>query len=287
MHWLKIVLSCHQTSQEGTWFSFDLAAWYINKQNKTNGQTNKPMSQTSHEGTWFFFGILVNKQTKQNIAMSWLSFFPLSFLFVFSLVSFVFFVFFLSSLYFYLFFHTILWSSVWKVSSVKSHSLCQNSKVAPSHWLTKVMYRAARAAKNTLYLIMIWHSNTPLFEPIHMLSLRESRTPKVGKGDQPWVVFMSSIKAVMVGTWVNFLRKEMSPGAKVLIQISAWIWSILECGGEVGGGGRVVESGMASQGRPAAAAKGGSGLSRIWQRRGEKSSSGQSLNPLRFILKAW
>ena len=142
---------------------------------------------------------------------------------------------------------------------------------------------------------MIWHSNTPMLEPIHISgthcwlnekvldmivystnhficywSLRESRTPKVGKGNQPWVVFMSSIKAVMVGTWVNFLRKEMRPGAKVLIQISAWIWSILECGGEVvrwreGG----VESGMASQGRQAAAAaaKGGSGLSRIWLRR--------------------
>ena len=103
---------------------------------------------------------------------------------------------------------------------------------------------------------------------------------------------MSSIKAVIMGTQVNFLRKEMSPGAKVLIQISAWIWSILECGGEVvrwREGGRGVESGMASQparGGHHPAAKGGSGLSRIWQRRGEKSSSGQSLSPLRFILYA-
>ena len=47
---------------------------------------------------------------------------------------------------------TSLWSNVWRVWSVKSHSLCQNSKVAPTQsltdWLTKVRYRAARAAKN-------------------------------------------------------------------------------------------------------------------------------------------
>ena len=41
-----------------------------------------------------------------------------------------------------------------RVSSLKSHSLCQHSKVAVSHSLThpltKVRYRAARAAKNIL-----------------------------------------------------------------------------------------------------------------------------------------
>ena len=49
---------------------------------------------------------------------------------------------------FCLFFLTSLRSNVWRVSSFKSHYLCQNSKVAVTHWLTKVRYRAARAAKN-------------------------------------------------------------------------------------------------------------------------------------------
>ena len=35
------------------------------------------------------------------------------------------------------------------LESLSVHSLCQNSKVAVSHPLTKVRYRAARAAKNT------------------------------------------------------------------------------------------------------------------------------------------
>ena len=34
------------------------------------------------------------------------------------------------------------------LESLSVHSLCQNSKVAVSHPLTKVRYRAARAAKN-------------------------------------------------------------------------------------------------------------------------------------------
>ena len=40
------------------------------------------------------------------------------------------------------------WSNVWRVSSLKSHSLCQNSKVAVPKMKTKGRYRAARAAKN-------------------------------------------------------------------------------------------------------------------------------------------
>ena len=47
-----------------------------------------------------------------------------------------------------LFLCLFVWSNVWQVSSLKSHSLCQNSKVALTHWLTKVRYRAARAANN-------------------------------------------------------------------------------------------------------------------------------------------
>ena len=77
----------------------------------------------------------------------------------------------------------------------------------------------------------------------------------------------------------QFPPQGNEPGSKGFdTEISEWIWSILECGGEVKGGGRGVESGMAA----AAGAKGGSGLSRIWQRRGEKASSGQSLSPLNF-----
>ena len=40
---------------------------------------------------------------------------------------------------FFLFFFvwTSCWSNVWRVSSLKSHSLCQNSKVAVSHSLTQ------------------------------------------------------------------------------------------------------------------------------------------------------
>ena len=37
--------------------------------------------------------------------------------------------------------------SVVRTSSLKSHSLCQNSKVAVTEIVTKVRYRAARAAK--------------------------------------------------------------------------------------------------------------------------------------------
>ena len=57
-------------------------------------------------------------------------------------------------------------SNVWSVSSLKSHSLCQNSKVAVTHWLTKARYRAARAAKkftfsNSLFLqSKIWFQVT-------------------------------------------------------------------------------------------------------------------------------
>ena len=64
----------------------------------------------------------------------------LSFCF-FVFLSFCLFVF----LFFFLFVQTSLWPNVWRVSSVKSHSLCQNSKVALSDSLTKVRYRAARA----------------------------------------------------------------------------------------------------------------------------------------------
>ena len=46
-----------------------------------------------------------------------------------------------------LFVWTSIWSNVWRVLSVKSHYLCHNSKVALTQWVTKVRYRAARAAK--------------------------------------------------------------------------------------------------------------------------------------------
>ena len=53
-----------------------------------------------------------------------------------------------------------LWSNVWRVSSLESLSLCQNSKVAPTHWLsqsvTKVRYRAARAAKTQYFWVIFW-----------------------------------------------------------------------------------------------------------------------------------
>ena len=47
-----------------------------------------------------------------------------------------------------------LWSNVWRVWSLKSHCLCQNSKVAVSdsltHSLTKIRYRADRASKKSM-----------------------------------------------------------------------------------------------------------------------------------------
>ena len=37
---------------------------------------------------------------------------------------------------FCLFVYTSCWSNVWRVSSLKSHSLCRYSKVAVTHWVT-------------------------------------------------------------------------------------------------------------------------------------------------------
>ena len=68
-------------------------------------------------------------------------------------------LFFLSFLHFFLsvfclfclFVQTSCWSNVWRASSLKSPCLCRNSKVAVTDSLTdsltKVRYRAARAAK--------------------------------------------------------------------------------------------------------------------------------------------
>ena len=58
-------------------------------------------------------------------------------------------------LYFCLFVQTSLWSNVWRIWSLKSHSLCQNSKVAVTDWLTEwqVRYRAARAAKKSKMVV--------------------------------------------------------------------------------------------------------------------------------------
>ena len=74
-------------------------------------------------------------------------FFLLFFNFVF--LSFCFFVSFclFAFLSFCFFLDISLWSYVLRTSSVKSHSLCWNSKVAVTQWLTKVRYRATRAAK--------------------------------------------------------------------------------------------------------------------------------------------
>ena len=64
------------------------------------------------------------------------------------------------------------------------------------------------------------------------------------------------------------------------------IWSILKCGGEIGGERgwleeKGLESGMAGhRRRPAPPAKGGPGLSCIRQRRRDKSSSSRSFNNL-------
>ena len=68
------------------------------------------------------------------------------------LCRFVFFVF----LSFHLFVFLSLWSNVWRVSSLKSHSLCQNSKVALTYLLSKGRYRAARAAKNKNWECQHW-----------------------------------------------------------------------------------------------------------------------------------
>ena len=59
-----------------------------------------------------------------------------------------------SILSFCLFVWTSLWSNVWRVSSLKSHSFCRNSKVTLNHWLSKVRYRAARAADKTKFYTM-------------------------------------------------------------------------------------------------------------------------------------
>ena len=73
---------------------------------------------------------------------------------IFCLFVFFVFLYFLSFYIFCLFVFFVflsLWSSVWRVSSLKSHSLYPNSKVALIDWLThsltKVRDRAARAAK--------------------------------------------------------------------------------------------------------------------------------------------
>ena len=48
----------------------------------------------------------------------------------------------------------------------------------------------------------------------------------------------------------QFPPQGNEPGSKGFdTEISEWIWSILECGGEVKGGGRGVESGMAASSR--------------------------------------
>ena len=69
-------------------------------------------------------------------------------------MSFYLFVFFLCFFFVFLsfcpFVWTSIWSNVWRVSSLKSHSLCRNSKVEVTQWVTKVRYRAARAAKNKI-----------------------------------------------------------------------------------------------------------------------------------------
>ena len=64
------------------------------------------------------------------------------------LFAFLSFWFFCHSVFLY-FCSDIILIKFWRVSSLKRHSLCQNSKVALSDWLTKVRYRAARAAKNS------------------------------------------------------------------------------------------------------------------------------------------
>ena len=46
-------------------------------------------------------------------------------------------------------FVVVVFAVVALVSSLKGHSLCQNSKVAPTQPVTKVRYRAARAAKKS------------------------------------------------------------------------------------------------------------------------------------------
>ena len=75
---------------------------------------------------------------------------------LFAFLSFCILVFWPFCLYIFMPFCLFVWTScrsnVWRKSSLKSHSLCQNSKVAltdpPTQSLTKVRYRAARAAKN-------------------------------------------------------------------------------------------------------------------------------------------
>ena len=49
-----------------------------------------------------------------------------------------------------LFVLTSLWPNVWRVSSIQSHSLCPNSKVAPSHWRTRVDFELPGQLKKHL-----------------------------------------------------------------------------------------------------------------------------------------
>ena len=63
---------------------------------------------------------------------------------------------------FFLFFFASFWSNVSRVSNLKIHYLCPNSKVAVSEWVSEsvsqwpgLVHRAARAAKNILSWVLV------------------------------------------------------------------------------------------------------------------------------------
>ena len=101
-----------------------------------------------------------------------------------------------------------LWSNVWRVSSLKSHSLCPNSKLAASESLTKGRYRAARAAKTRPNSTCLTCYRIPAALEVHNGSLVEEEHYT---NDVPgevslllWVIHICTLQKICIGptyTW--------------------------------------------------------------------------------------